>query len=236
MNNTECQDLDEFQRVEYGKCFLCYLDVLGFKELVEKTEPDDLKNALNLLRSNIKILCKKLSVKWLLYSDSLLLYTHDDSIDSFNGLTGIVAAILAMAATQELRFRGAISYGDFSVDEESAIFFGPALLDATRFEKRQEWMGVIITPSCSDFIAKNSTASPLLIEYSVPLKQARRQKQDDKGEIRYENEKLLCIDWTGNYSIDDKIDEPSLRKGFSNDPTKCENTLQFYRHCRQLKH
>jgi len=236
-------DNNKIEQEDYQKCFVCYLDVLGFKELVESHPAKDLHIMLDHLRSDIKILCQKSSVQWLFISDSLLLFTPDEPKENFDRLSSIIAAIIPMAFSNNFPIRGAISHGDFYFDNESGFFFGPAYLDAEKYERKQEWAGVILTPNCTNFVMSHNynSGAKLLVEYNVPMKDGVLVK-DDKCEMSCKNEKMFCINWTENYSIDKTIDETLLEVDFTSlrnkvrkeDLNKIENTRKFMNHCNQL--
>ena len=82
----------------------------------------------------------------------------------------------------------------------------------------------------------------LLVEYNVPMKDGVLVR-DDKCEMSYKDEKMLCINWIENYSIDKTIDETLLEGDFSRlgkkvrkeHLNKVENTRKFLKHCNQLE-
>lgn len=246
MSNSEKISEDIELKKDYVSCFVGYVDILGFKALVKSHHSESIHYWLERLMDNVKILCPNSIVKWMLVSDSLLLFTNNETKASFEHLTGAVAAIIPMALSNGLLCRGAISHGDFYFNDESTIFFGPAYLDAVEYEKKQEWMGVILTPICRDFTAPHKYIdTTLLIEYEVPMKKEviSRKVGNCKMSWAYNklmHDKMYCINWIANYAIDKTSDRKRLKDEFYQLSNKrpdvqvvhlYENTLKFYDHC-----
>ncbi|MGA2464389.1 MAG: hypothetical protein ABSH06_08565 [Thermodesulfobacteriota bacterium] len=186
---------------EYKKCFVGYVDVLGFtKKVLRSDNPETLSESFNFLLESIGRSCgletdfknqDSLSVKFIWMSDNLLFYTEDNSVQKFKDISNIIADLLMITIEGgPFLYRGALSHGDFYFDREWNLYFGPAMIDAIQWEKKQNWVGVMLTPNCSDFIKKNNYDSlvrrirvdrgigtklieisgPLVIEHAVPLK------------------------------------------------------------------
>lgn len=247
MNDGYAVESIDNGNVNYSICVVCYLDILGFKEQVKNQHEETIHYWLHRVRDDIAGLCRKTSVKWLMVSDSILLFTSDDS-NSFEAMKAIVAAIIPMALSKGLLCRGAISHGEFYFDDDSKIFFGPAYLDAVEYEKRQDWMGVVLTPTCSAYVARHNIDQTLLVDYDVSLKKDRAYRglftTITCNYPRNERKRMKCINWINNYAIDNESDRHRLRTEFfqrkqkltSDQTSKYENTLQFYDYCKSRGH
>jgi len=106
-------------------------------------------------------------------SDSIILYTVDDSVNSC--LLLLIACNKLMGTCLKIKFplRGAIAYGEFIADDKH--FVGTALVDAVDYEKKQQWSGCLVTPDCTKTIKNSYDVSPnpldsQTIHYQVPLK------------------------------------------------------------------
>ena len=214
---------------QYKRCFVGYLDILGFKNKCLKSDyPELLDYYLRILFKNIKTCCgmnkirtfDSLPVKFAWVSDSILLYTDGNSADDFRIISNIIAGFM-MGNLKKGPFpiRGALSEGDFYCDSKRSIYFGKAMIEAIACEKKQNWAGVTLTPSCVSCAKLKGNLSgirkisidrginsplleisgPLLIEYEVPV----------KGEAS--GKRYVCINWTVACTIKNREE---LRKVF----------------------
>lgn len=249
--------------LEYTKCFVAYVDILGFEKIIE--EEDSPSNIIPLLHKLFKetsiISGYKRNTTYsripkvvpVLVSDTLLLYTKDDSIDSFSQLTGIVADIIYMSIRNGLLFhkkgeiinnhfirlsfllRGAISWGDFYAEQESGIYFGPSYNDALHWEKQQEWIGVMLTPKCSNFIRnEKGHENSLVIEYEVPIKE-KIDLEDGTYKETYSQLNSLCINWTREFQADQLINPTFYENTNEKYKEKYKNTYDFLCYCKDAK-
>ncbi len=136
----------------------------------------------------------------LIVSDTLVLWTSDDSLNSFFGLVRTIGKLMndsfAMGA---FALRGAVSsgpitfrYGRYptSVLNVQATVFGQPLVEASRLEKAQEWAGCIVARECMKKVFDNlGLLSPplgpddleqarLLTKYEVPFAAAEQEASD----------------------------------------------------------
>ncbi|MDP3111691.1 MAG: hypothetical protein Q8M71_06285 [Thermodesulfovibrionales bacterium] len=218
---------------------------MGFKKLTEKHEASRILYSLKQLKELSSIHTGNSLPKpdpiihYILMSDTLLLFSEKDDEKSFKYISGIVAETICHGmglsatsiATQKtpMRFRGAISVGDFCYEVEDKIFFGPAFNDAFYWEKKQEWIGAILTPTCNEFVQKHGYDISSLIEYDAPLK-------NDMCRHIVKAQKCLCIDWTAGFACKDvpptkKFQGQNENSEFEN---KLDNTYKFYRYAQQI--
>ncbi|HRN40654.1 MAG TPA: hypothetical protein PK649_01110 [Vicingus sp.] len=133
--------------------YVAYLDVLGFKELVNKRNTntlkayfDTIKNVLNLIRIDKK------NIESLLVSDSTILISPDSKED-FKTLLRAVQTIQFELVKQDIWIRGAISYGEVYFDQESNLIVGKGLVNAYLLESSAKFPRVIIDTSIIPKIA-----------------------------------------------------------------------------------
>lgn len=152
------------------------------------------------------------SLGYRVVSDSLMLYSKDDGLNSFMAVVDASHRILQGGFSPKLPWRGAIGHGDLIAAE--SILIGSALEDAYEWESKQVWAGVVLTPAAEaiarerDYLAARKTAyqagyarkpnrldlgqdADLLLQYSVPL-----QTNPKSGPVVYTEQLLYCIDWT----------------------------------------
>jgi len=236
----------------YKQCFVACLDILGFKNFINEHENDatTINKSINQLKKLSEIYTgTRLSnrdprIHFLLMSDTLLLFSESDDEKSFRYITGITAELICdgiglsitniATSYTPMRFRGAISWGNFYYDASENIFFGPALNEATDWEKKQEWIGALLTPNCADFIRKKSYQSEFLVEYEAPIKEIILR--DDRCETVIKPQKHLCVNWTTAFACENaqlhELEETFLHGKNIEFKSKLENTQQFYRYCK----
>ena len=159
-------------------CFVAFLDILGFKEMVERNEFDKLMRiyenfflsnaALAAAGGTIKLIetdkgqratadLTKATVECLIVSDSVLLWTSDNKMTSFIELCIVVAKLIFAGIRTGLPIRGAMTTGTLGVFNASlpaASSFGihsvvgKPLVHAYREERSYEWVGCVIDDAC----------------------------------------------------------------------------------------
>ncbi len=229
---------------EYKKCFVAVLDILGFEERIKKIrDASRILYDLQQLKKLYGIMTDKgrHGVKGLIMSDTLLLYSEQDDFESFKLLIGVVAETICdgmgLSTTNiatpftRMLFRGAISYGDFCIDETETLFFGPAFIDAYHWEKKQEWIGAILTPACVDFIrTKKFIVQNLLVEYDAPIKTTPIVDRECKSDIH--SQVSLCVCWANcfAYRTHTNLKHITIEEKFKQ---KWEYTEKFFEYCRK---
>jgi hypothetical protein len=122
----------------------------------------------------------RIGIAW--FSDTILLYTLDDTDETCSFLLEVVAYLLFFTTIpNNARMRIGIDYNELYVDRTNRIYVGPALVHAFELQAAQAWAGGALTPNAAARAAhlpKNH-----VVEYDVPLK-------DNKVSSR------AAIDWT----------------------------------------
>lgn len=136
----------------------------------------------------------RLGFAW--FSDTVVFYTLKDNDEDCRTLLDTVAWLMLLTVFKpDTRIRTGISYGEAHMDEENDIYVGPALVEAYKLEKQQEWAGGALTISAEKRIPPdvihnkgiiNSIFEWYIIPYDVPLKSAQGHR----------SERMLAIDWT----------------------------------------
>ncbi len=114
-----------------------------------------------------------------LFSDTIILYQekNDDRINEYNYVWGSsfvtkCSLLHRLAFEAGLPIRGAISFGEYYVDEKCII--GKPIVEAYREEKRYEWSGTVLCNSVDNVLKKHIKSHPidhhLIVPYKAPLK------------------------------------------------------------------
>jgi hypothetical protein len=164
------------------------------------------------------------------FSDSIILSSHDDSQESVLKLLIFTFLITRMMMVQGFLVRGGVSFGDMFVDLKSNIFVGSALTNAYQLEMKQEWAGVTIDSKIVDSFPDLFDGSHeygkylnyLFVKYLVPMK---------KGEVREE----YTVNWRWNLTVESGT--KSLLKSPTDwaAKTKIDNTLAYAKFIRSNK-
>ena len=233
--------------------YVAYFDILGFSNLVQNySDMSDLLNKLNNiisatsrmekteLFSNKKFLDMKNfptgQLKSFLFSDSIIVVTKDDSRQSDMLLEIFALSIMSHALGNNLLLRGAIAFGEITVNIEQSIVFGEPLINAYKLAESQCWSGISIHPSTeknreSEFPLKPAPKDwkPMTIPYRVPLK---NNKELD----------LQVLNWPEFFqgSEQDLTDILKIsKKQILSEKTKINkyhfNTMKFFKHSSKRK-
>lgn len=233
------------------KKFVAFLDILGFSQLLNENElakveqifDDCLKNLNDkkysgdcTIQSGIDSMSSKDDLKFLMISDSIIIYTDNDTSDSLNVLIHTCKRLLISFLEEGIPLRGAISIGDLKEIEidnkdnkphfKGLSIIGNAITRAHRLEKEQEWMGCIIDQRCFDHHQSVSILG--FIEYdNTPFKGCTRSANvlnwanDWQEKSVEEVEKILCNSFTShNKGLDDSVKK------------KRDNTLLFFKYVK----
>jgi hypothetical protein len=125
--------------------FVALLDVLGFSALVRDSGEAGIQRYLNCLQN----VTEHTDVKYVVFSDSIVLSAKGDSPDSFIAVAGACSRLLYDLLNVDIKLRGAIAFGTFIrvAIGESVFVAGRAVIEAYQFEQQQDWIGVMLAPS-----------------------------------------------------------------------------------------
>lgn len=134
--------------------YLLYLDILGFKDLVE-TKPT--KEIYDVIDSALSAFGRWEELngqfKTIYFSDTFIFYQDPKGYGdwAFLDVYAIGSMVLSALLAAGIAARGAISFGEFEVQLDSSgrhqVYFGKALIEACKAELQEKWIGVTILPS-----------------------------------------------------------------------------------------
>ena len=158
------------------KRFVAFLDILGFKDLVENNSIDSLQT---IYEKSIKKAYKFSKEIWdevaekesidnyhidsLIISDSVIFWSEKDDFNSYTHLIITVQFFMYTSFKEGIPLRGAIVYDELErlkltvSDKDSfqtPIIFGKALTRAYIHESKQNWSGCIISEECIQKLKK----------------------------------------------------------------------------------
>lgn len=185
--------------------FVCFLDIMGFKDMVMRSTHNHIYNLLVELSKyrasleNAEGLPEKYdsdSLKTVSFSDSIVIFSKNDSVECFEIMTNAVSWLFAKALEQGIPMKGAIALGEMSVNIKRQIFFGQPLIDAYLLEEDVAYYGVVIHNTTEKFLNNEKvpdSSKDLYINCITPLK---------SGNIEHIN--LNWTDWVSDKKNKDK--------------------------------
>lgn len=134
--------------------YLLFLDILGFSELVESRGAEKVYKTINeALRAFGRWERLNKQFRTIYFSDTFIFYQKSKGYGdwAFLDVYEIGGMVLSALLARGIPARGAISFGDFEVrndqHDKHQVYFGRALIEAYRAEKRESWIGITILKS-----------------------------------------------------------------------------------------
>lgn len=202
-----------------------------------------------------------------LMSDTIVIYSEDESAESFCQIVNAVDMMFQYTLPASLGFekekdggtvivqslvnrplRGAISHGEFYANETRNIYFGNAFIDASSWEKKQDWIGAILTPTCATYIKSKGFVNDRLIEYDhrflKPENKTLRKvsicfnwiiNRLHKLGRKSNQEMLTCLNWPKNCRelMRDCFNGKVSDKSSDEFKAKLKHTVSFFKHCTE---
>src|SRR5712691_11296008 len=121
--------------------FVALLDVLGFSALVMGGDSEGrLNRYLDVIQQALGDSIGS-ALDYVVFSDTIVLTTRDDSETSFQVLISRCSALFGLMLENDIALRGAISLGSFFREESRGGVFvaGKAVVDAYTVETQRDW-------------------------------------------------------------------------------------------------
>jgi hypothetical protein len=157
--------------------YVAYIDVMGFKDMVARTSHDEIYEMMKKIESYKSI---AITTKWIgesqdlvtttTYSDSIMIYSKDESDDSLDYLISSVSALAYGLFIESIPHKGSIAFGKMTLDKENSIFFGQPLIDAYLLQEELNFYGIIIHASAEKKIIDRRSKTTFIQDYLCPLK------------------------------------------------------------------
>ena len=179
--------------------YVAFIDIMGFSKIIEGFDnPEDLGKqllinfnaslaaAINEQTQEVDITSNEFpkindeTIYFYQFSDSIILYTVDCSINSLEKIIKTLIMFMASSSLRGFPLRGALVKGDLYVNK--SILVGKSIVKAAYLEKIQDWSGILIDLSCfennDEVILKNRLLSnKLIVKADIPLKSLSDSKE-----------------------------------------------------------
>jgi hypothetical protein len=222
-----------------AKKFVAFLDILGFKDLVEHNSADKLseiyssslrlaiREAMEVWKADDSFLRDEYNIKMIAVSDSIVIWGENDNQITFLKLCVILKSFISQTLQAGLPMRGGLEYGEISfVDSnelseylnDGIILLGEAITSAYQLEQKQNWAGCIVTENAIAHYEK------LIDEQPMPVKGIKTDLSVFimlgiliKYTVPLKSGSLseyYCIDWTGLLK-NNPVNEQVIRGSFA---------------------
>jgi hypothetical protein len=171
--------------------YIATLDVLGFKNLIDKRPLDEIvKMYQELLEIGTPIkfsvskessnannsITEDMFLMHTVFSDSMIIWTEPTK-NNINYFVYFLSLLMGHSILKQLPLRFGIAYGECEMDISAQIFVGRPIVDTYQTESNQEWIGGAFHKSCYsapyfDLMKGLKFALP----YDVPIKEEKEPK------------------------------------------------------------
>lgn len=143
-----------------GERLLLYADVMGFKNRVTTRTHKQLKQELSDFREtwDSRTSCLKLGdyLKFVQFSDSMLLVVQGVDSRMFNLLTLAAICLMQIAMEKGFPIKGAIAQGQFFFNADKQLYFGQPLVDASVLHDQLKFYGIVVHNTAEKTIKANA--------------------------------------------------------------------------------
>lgn len=219
--------LNNEKEIVYSKRVLVFYDLLGFKDLIERSlENPYLVN--KILKEFFSISGQEAfayNYEQINFSDTIIqifdpekcLPTYEDNYSQFINrvLEAVNRAHIYLLTEYKIAIRGSIVYGDIYYKKEDNIIFGPALNRAATLEKQTIYPRVILDESIVSLLEVKETIETTFLNYTFdqegryyanPFQYIAKTKHEQKkGDIQKIKQNLLeMIKEVENSEVEEK--------------------------------
>lgn len=223
-----------------GKRTVAFLDVLGFRDKIERIPLTSLSDSYEEAIELARILNKKFATsesanslfpyhpmgeRWCnrqILSDAIILVSLNSSAESSLKLMLYARTLVQVFLTLGFSIRGGISYGEIYKNHNTRVILGKALTSAYKLEKNQEWLGVAIDNSVeknfpelfNNILYPKELLNWFFPVYLVPLKEEKFQE-------------YRILNWRFNMIIEEGTKSLLEKANLNKDNKKFNNTLKY---------
>jgi hypothetical protein len=135
--------------IQYRRRWFCYLDLLGFSQLVRSESIDRILPLYERALGHIEMASADRSRRGVFYSwfsDTFIMYSQGDTPEEFARVEQAGRLFFQELILARIAVRGALTCGDLYSQQERNIFIGEALIDAHAYGEGQDWLGFLLAP------------------------------------------------------------------------------------------
>lgn len=212
--------------------FVAFLDILGFKKLVENSFHGDLMEKFEFITEKKNIINngkddKIKPINIVAFSDSIVIFSKNDTFETFEVFLYAVSWIFSEIIKEKIPIKGAFAHGLMTADFSKEIFFGMPLIKAYEIEELTHFMGLVPHDSIINYIdaAADKLKQDVFINQTINMK-------TEKGES-FEVEKVVLNAYPF-FVIDENRQFPEIMNEMSESIYKY-NSLKTYNEYLKVK-
>lgn len=156
--------------------FVAFLDIMGFKERVARTNHNKLLAQLTKFNKDITGYIGKYQnteIQLSQFSDSIVLFSNDITPKSLKTLAEVSRGIMQTAIKSQIPIKGAIAQGQITCDIPKQLFFGQALIDAYLLEENIHYYGILVHHTAENSVQKLGNENNIFKDIKAPLKSGK---------------------------------------------------------------
>lgn len=160
--------------------YVAFIDIMGFKDMVAKMPHIEIYRMMQAINDaktfneDAALDAKSRNlVKSTTYSDSMMLYSKDDSLEAFDSLITAVSGLTSDLFIEGIPHKGAVAFGTMTLDTDKSIFFGQPLIDAFLLQDELHFYGIIIHGTVEEAMLTDLSKVPFIEKYDCFLKSGR---------------------------------------------------------------
>jgi hypothetical protein len=141
--------------------FVAFIDIMGFKDMVSRNSHAKIYEMMQQIdysrKHNERVQWTTNAstlIKTTTYSDSIMIYSKDDSIDSLRSLVYSVSGLSNDLLFKGIPHKGAVALGEMTLDYANSIFFGQPLIDAYLLQDELVFYGIVVHATAEEEIDK----------------------------------------------------------------------------------
>lgn len=173
--NNENKSLEDESRLKLqsenntAERYIAFLDIMGFKDRVFRTNHSELLKQLTIFNKTISGCIRDSNIQLAQFSDSVVLFTKDAKPESLKDIANVACHIMRESIKLQIPMKGAIAQGEITCDLSKQLFFGQALIDAYLLEENIYYYGIIIHNTAESSVI-NLKGTTLFKDIKAPLK------------------------------------------------------------------
>jgi len=204
--------------------FVVFFDIAGFKDMVFSNDHKNVLDTMRYLSDRLGEIGNKEEtspqIKQVLFSDSIMLISEDDSINSAHEISLAANWLTSASLFKGIAIKGVMACGKQTADFKRSIHFGKPLIDACLLGKELMLYSVALHHTAEEKLSEykllNTRDSFIdVLQYKTPMK---------SGNINH-----YVLDWTKINERISAVDAMNkLYNCFSGEARNCiDNTLEF---------
>jgi GGDEF domain-containing protein len=156
------------------------IDIMGFKDIVARHSHEKVYNLMKNVSNAVKNTDMHFSkiedafgkeeklIFMTSYSDSIMIYSKDATSHSLSQFIYSIANLADELFFSKIPHKGAVAFGEMTLDFENSIFFGQPLIDAYLLQDELQFYGIVAHASIE--YRRGFRKAELVKEYMCPFK------------------------------------------------------------------